>query len=59
LQIFSPLACSTGERWKGRLLADNQFLMLLRDVALDFALEDQVGLKEQYESSGFYFLKIR
>ena len=49
-QQTRSLVGGTSERRKRRLLADDKLLMLLRNVALDFALEDKVGLKEEEEN---------
>ncbi len=49
--LFWPLGGHAGQGRERRLLADHQLLVLLRDVALDLALVDEVGL----EGEGTFF----
>ena len=42
-----PLGGGTGQRRERGLFADHQLLVLLRDVALDLALVDQVSIEKE------------
>ncbi len=45
LFFFWPLGGDAGQGRERCLLADHQLLVLLRDVALDLALVDEIGLE--------------